>query len=56
MIIVVQAIPMFPENFQAILVDVFEPDSSPYQCVDRQYGHLEYIHTSRTSGDLSPLL
>ena len=31
MVIVVQAVPMLPENLQAVLVDVFEPDSSPYQ-------------------------
>jgi hypothetical protein len=55
MVIVVQAVPMLPENLQAVLVDVFEPDSSPDQCVGRQCSLLEYIHTGRTSGDLSPL-
>ena len=56
MVIVVQAVPMFPENLQAVLVDVFESDSSPYQRVGRQCSLLEYVHTGRTSGDLSPFL
>lgn len=50
MIVVIETLPVFPERFQAVLVDVTQPETDES---GSSWTRRVAIHAGRTSGDLS---